>query len=168
MALIESFGTDGDPGSYEDIDVTDAIMHVGHNIAFTQTVLWSRILDRLHGPNPPRLIAVDPRQTDTAKEAHIHLAPRVGTNVALLNGLLHQLIAHDWINHEFIGLHTVGFDELARTVSTYSAEYVERITGVPGRQLEQAAELIGTTPKLVRLFCKASINRCRGPRQRFR
>jgi len=149
MALIESFGTDGDPGSYEDIDVTDAIMHVGHNIAFTQTVLWSRILDRLHGPNPPRLIVIDPRRTDTAKQAAIHLAPRVGTNVALLNGLLNQLIAHDWIDHTFVDRHTVGFDDLQQTVSKYSPEWAERLTGVPRQRIEEAAELIGTTRTLV-------------------
>src|SRR4029078_430010 len=67
LALIESFGTDGNPGSYEDLDITDAIVNIGHNTAFSQTVLWARILDRLHGPNPPRLVVIDPRKTDTAK-----------------------------------------------------------------------------------------------------
>src|SRR2546421_580922 len=81
MALIESFGADGDPGSYRDFDLTDAIFHVGHNIAETQTVLWSRILDRRRGPKPPKLIVVDPRRTATAREADLHLAPRLGTNV---------------------------------------------------------------------------------------
>src|SRR3954471_9074905 len=55
MALIESFGADGDPGSYEDFDVCDTLFLVGHNMAATQTVLWSRVLDRRKGPNPPRL-----------------------------------------------------------------------------------------------------------------
>src|SRR3982751_1044360 len=53
-ALIESFGTDGAPGSYADFDVTDAVFMVGHNMPSTQTVLWSRVLDRLEGPNPPK------------------------------------------------------------------------------------------------------------------
>src|SRR4051812_47408767 len=84
-ALIESFGTDGQPGSYSDFDVTDAIFMIGHDMAFTQTVLWSRILDRRRGPKPPVLIVVDPRETECAKEADIHLALRVGTNLALMN-----------------------------------------------------------------------------------
>jgi len=149
MALIESFGTDGDPGSYEDFDVTDAILHVGHNIAFTQTVLWSRILDRLNGANRPKLIVIDPRKTATAKEADVYLAPSVGTNVALLNGISKQLIDRSWLDHAFIEQHTVGFQDLERTVAKYTAEKVERITGVPKRNLEHAAELIGTTPTLV-------------------
>ena len=53
-ALKETFGADGQPGSYADIDTTEAILHVGHNIASQQTVLWSRILDRRLGPNPPQ------------------------------------------------------------------------------------------------------------------
>ncbi|MCW8088193.1 molybdopterin oxidoreductase family protein [Sabulicella glaciei] len=91
-ALKESFGSDGQPGSYHDIDTTDCILHFGHNIAATDTVLWMRILHRRRGPNPPKLVVVDPRRTATAAEADVWLAPHVGTNVALLNGLIHLLI----------------------------------------------------------------------------
>lgn len=59
-ALVESFGSDGDPGSYTDIDSCDTLFIVGHNVAETQTVLWMRILDRLHGPDRPKLVVVDP------------------------------------------------------------------------------------------------------------
>ncbi len=59
-SMRESFGSDGQPGSYTDIDVTDCILMVGHNMASTQTVLWARILDRLDGPAPPKLSVVDP------------------------------------------------------------------------------------------------------------
>ena len=68
-ALKESFGCDGQPGSYFDIDETDCILHVGHNISSTDTVLWMRVLDRRRGPNPPSLIVIDPRETATAKLA---------------------------------------------------------------------------------------------------
>src|SRR4029078_9337028 len=75
VSLIESFGTDGAPGSYTDFDLTDALFMVGHNMASTQTVLWARILDRLAGPNPPKLVVVDPRPTQAARRAGGHLAP---------------------------------------------------------------------------------------------
>src|SRR5690349_20707859 len=68
-ALKVSFGSDGQPGSYKDIDTTDAIFLVGHNIASQQTVLWMRILDRLAGANPPKLVVMDPRKTATAEKA---------------------------------------------------------------------------------------------------
>jgi ferredoxin-nitrate reductase len=85
-ALKASFGTDGQPGSYTDVDHCDALAIYGHNVAEVQTVLWMRMLDRLRGPDPPRLICVDPRRTPVAEEADVHLAPKNGTNVALMNG----------------------------------------------------------------------------------
>lgn len=66
-AMRESFGSDGQPGSYRDIDFTDCILMVGHNMAATQTVLWSRILDRLAGPDPPKLIVIDPRLSNSGE-----------------------------------------------------------------------------------------------------
>jgi ferredoxin-nitrate reductase len=148
-ALEETFGTDGQPGSYGDVDVTDAIFQVGHNTASQQTVLWMRILDRRAGPNPPKLIVVDPRATVTAKEADVHLAPRVGTNVALLNGLLHCLIRDGHYDRAWLDAHTVGFDDLLAKTSQYPPARLEQLTGVPARQIEAAAEILGTTPTLV-------------------
>ena len=62
-SLKESFGTDGQPGSYADLDHCDALFSFGHNVAATQTVLWARMLDRLDGADPPRHVTVDPRRT---------------------------------------------------------------------------------------------------------
>lgn len=148
-ALIESFGTDGDPGSYTDFDVTDAILLVGHNMASTQTVLWSRLLDRLDSPARPRLVVIDPRVTPTAERADVHLAPRLGTNVPVLNGLLNLLIEHDHVDHEFIAAHTVGFDTLRRTVAHWPPERVEAVADVPRDLLRAAARLLGEAPTLV-------------------
>ena len=67
-ALKESFGCDGQPGSYTDVDHADVIALFGHNVAETQTVLWTRMLDRLAGPNPPAIVCVDPRPTPVAPE----------------------------------------------------------------------------------------------------
>jgi anaerobic selenocysteine-containing dehydrogenase len=124
-------------------------MHVGHNISSTDTVLWMRVLDRRRGPNPPKLIVIDPRATATAKEADIHLAPKVGTNVALLNGILHLLIGNGWIDSIFIENYTVGFDHLASVVAEYPPERAATITGVPAEQIEAAARLVAEAKSLV-------------------
>ena len=113
-ALKESFGCDGQPGSYTDVDHADVIALYGHNVAETQTVLWSRILDRLAGPRPPAILCVDPRPTPVARAPTVHLAPRPGTNVALMNGLLHELLANDWFDPAYVAAHTVGFEDLQR------------------------------------------------------
>lgn len=148
-ALKESFGADGQPGSYRDLDTTEAILHVGHNIAATQTVLWTRILDRLAGPRPPQLVVIDPRRTATARHATVHLAPRVGSNVAVLNGLQHLLIANGRINPEFIAAHTLGFDEVKETVAQWTPERVQEVSGVPAADLRAAATIIGNCNSLV-------------------
>jgi ferredoxin-nitrate reductase len=149
QALKETFGTDGQPASYTDIDHADTIFHCGHNVAATQTVLWMRILDRRRGPDPPRLVVVDPRPTPVAQEADLHLAIRPGTNLALLNGLLREVIDHGWIDRAFIDAHTTGFDQLAETVHRYDPERVADICGVPADQVREAARILGTGERLL-------------------
>jgi ferredoxin-nitrate reductase len=148
-ALKVSFGSDGQPGSYTDLDTTETILHCGHNIASQQTVLWMRILDRLAGPNPPKIIAIDPRDTFTAQKATIHLAPRVGTNLAVMNGLLNLIIQNGGINQQYIDAHTTGFEELKKIVSKYTPEKVEEISGIPAAQLQEAGHILTTTKTLV-------------------
>jgi ferredoxin-nitrate reductase len=148
-ALKVSFGSDGQPGSYTDLDTTDTILHCGHNIASQQTVLWMRILDRLEGPHPPKIIDIDPRDTFTAQKATIHLSPKVGTNLAVMNGLLNLIIRNGAINKEYIDAHTVGYEELKEVVSKYSPEKVEKISGVPAEKLIAAGALLSKTKTLV-------------------
>ncbi|MFG1933982.1 molybdopterin oxidoreductase family protein [Mycobacterium sp. NPDC048908] len=148
-ALKESFGSDGQPGSYTDVDHADVIALYGHNVAETQTVLWMRILDRLAGPNPPALVCVDPRQTPVARHAAVHLAPLPGTNVALMNGLLHEIIRNNWVDHDYIAAHAVGFDELAKRVEEFPADRAAEICKVPAADIREAARLIGTSTALM-------------------
>jgi anaerobic selenocysteine-containing dehydrogenase len=149
FALKETFGTDGDPGSLTDFDECDTIFTVGHNVAETHTVLWMRILDRLHGPDPPRLVVVDPRLTNVARVADVHLPIRNGTNLALLNGIQHELIANGWIDRAFVEAHTVGFEQLERTVSEYAPERVAEICQVPADDIREAARILGEGERLV-------------------
>lgn len=148
-ALKASFASDGQPGSYTDIDHADTIALYGHNIAETQSVTWMRILDRLAGPNPPAIVCVDPRSTAVARRATVHLAPMPGTNVALMNGLLHQIIANGWVDREYIDSYTVGFDDLCRVVADYPPEHVSAVCGVPVEDIRHAARLLGTAERLM-------------------
>ncbi len=148
-ALKETFGCDGQPGSYTDIDHADVIALFGHNMAETQSVLWMRILDRLAGEDPPALICVDPRMTPVARAATVHLAPRLGTNVALMNGLLHEVIAHDWVDHDYIEAHSVGYAELEERVKDYPPEVVARICDVPEAKIREAARVLGGAQRLL-------------------
>jgi ferredoxin-nitrate reductase len=148
-ALKETFSSDGQPASYVDVENCDTLFLVGHNVAETETVLWMRILDRLEGPHPPKLVVVDPRSTVPATHADVHLALRNGTNLALLNALLHELIENDWIDRPWIDEHTVGFDELKSVVTDYPPERAAEICGVTAEDIRAAARLLGESEALL-------------------
>ena len=136
-------------GSYTDIDTTECIMLVGHNMAATQTVLWSRILDRLAGPKPPQIICIDPRVTPVAEAATVHLQPNIGTNVAILNGIQRYLIEHAYIDSEFVNKHTVGVDELWEIVKKYTPEYVCEVSNLDLNLFIKACEILGKCKSLL-------------------
>jgi anaerobic selenocysteine-containing dehydrogenase len=148
-ALKETFGTDGDPGSLADLDLCDTLFLVGHNMAETHTVSWARVLDRLAGSAPPRLVVVDPRPTKVAAAADVHLAIRPGTNLALLNGIVRELITNRWVDEPFVQAHTVGYERLAAVVESYPPERVGEICGVAPGDVRAAARIIGESRRLV-------------------
>ncbi|HEY3864538.1 MAG TPA: molybdopterin-dependent oxidoreductase [Solirubrobacteraceae bacterium] len=148
-SLKQTFGCDGQPASYTDVDHCDTLLLVGHNVAETQAVLWMRMLDRLADPDPPRLIVVDPRCTAPAAAADVHLQVKPGRNVPLLNGILRELIVNDRIDREWIERHTVGFQELQKAVMTYELEHASDLSGVPAREIEAAARIIGEADALL-------------------
>lgn len=148
-ALKQTFGTDGQPGSYADVDHADVICLYGHNVAETQAVLWMRMLDRLEGPNPPKLIVVDPRPTPSAQRADVHLQVKNGTNMALMNGLLHEIIANDWVDRDYVDTHTMGFEGLKATIQEYPPEKVAEICRVAASEIREAARTIGESERLL-------------------
>lgn len=148
-ALKESFACDGQPGSYTDIDQADVIALYGHNMAETQTVLWTRILDRLAGPNPPKIICVDPRETPVARAATVHLAPKPGTNVMLMNALLHEIVGNGWVDTDYIEHHTVGFEELKEQLADYPPERAADVCDVPVDTIRDAAFILGHAERLL-------------------
>jgi anaerobic selenocysteine-containing dehydrogenase len=148
-AMKESFGSDGQPGSYDDIDECDAIFLYGHNMAETQTVLWMRVLDRLAGPDRPLVVCVDPRETEVARHADVHLAVHPGTNLALMNGLIRELLVNGWIDEDYIAQHTIGFEELRQTVDPWTPEAVAKECGVDAEDVRRAARIFGTSERVL-------------------
>lgn len=148
-ALKESFGSDGQPGTYEDIDDCDAMFLFGHNMAETQTVLWSRVLDRIEGPDRPLLVCVDPRETEVARHADVHLAIRPGTNLALMHGLVREVLEHGWIDDSFIAEHTIRLEDVRAAVEPWTPEAVAETCGVPAADVRRAAEIFGTSDRVL-------------------
>lgn len=149
QSLKETFGADGQPSGYADVDLCDALFLVGHNVAATQTVLWSRMLDRLEGADRPVLVVVDPRRTPAAERADVHLAVRPGTNVALLNAIVHELMAHGWVKEDDVRALSVGYDDLESLVEQYTPERAASICDVDAADVRRAAEIIGGSERLL-------------------
>lgn len=148
-AFGESFGSDGQPGSYTDVDHCDAIFLFGHNVAETQSVLWARMLDRLDGPNPPRLVCVDPRRTKVAERATVHLPILNGTNLALMNSLVHELIHGGYVDKEYVEAHTAGFGALSAVTADATPEWAAEVCGVDPDDIRRAAEIFGTSERVL-------------------
>jgi anaerobic selenocysteine-containing dehydrogenase len=148
-ALKASFGTDGQPASYADVDHCDALALWGHNVAETQAVLWMRMLDRRRGPDPPKLIVADPRETPVTREADLHIALRNGTNLALMNGIQRELIANGRIDEDFIRRSTTGFEALRQAVEPYTPERVAETCAIPAEQVREAAGIVGAAERLL-------------------
>jgi formate dehydrogenase major subunit/formate dehydrogenase alpha subunit len=89
-----------------------------------------------------KLIVADPRRIDIATYADIHLRHTPGTDLALLNGLMHIIIREGWQDQKFVDERTEGFEALKDVVAKYTPEVVAEITGVPAEQLEQAARMM--------------------------
>jgi len=90
-----------------------------------------------------KLIVVDPRRSETAKRAHIHLRPRPGEDPTLLAGLLHIIIAEELYDGEFVEQNVEGFAALAEAVTAFTPEYVAKRADVPAEQLIDAARVFG-------------------------
>jgi ferredoxin-nitrate reductase len=147
--LMSNFGVDGPVASYVDVDQAELLCLYGHNVAEVQTVLWERMLAAKRN-NGGRIMVVDPRKSPTVRQgADLHLQIRIGTNVALMNGLIHQLFANNWVDRDFVARYTVGADELEAVAREYPPDRVSEICGIPRSQLEEAAEWIGTTDRMV-------------------
>jgi assimilatory nitrate reductase catalytic subunit len=134
-----SFGSDGPPGAYEDLERSDVIFLIGANIADNHPILWQR----LEANRDKTLIVADPRVTKTAMLADLHLPVRPRSDLALVNGIIYILIESDLIDHAYIDEHTSGFDDLYESIREYSPDKVSEITGLPVEVLYRTASLYG-------------------------
>ena len=134
-----SFGSDGPPGAYEDIDRADVILLVGANVADNHPLLAPRVL----GNTGATVIVVDPRVTKTAMVADLHLAVRPRGDIALFNGMLKVIIDEGLVDRDYVDAHTEGFAELAAHVGALDLDEVAAECGVPAHRIVEAAVAFG-------------------------
>ena len=139
VAHKEAFGFDAPPYTYADFEQSDVIVLVGSNLCVAHPIMWERIC---RNPHRPEIIVVDPRKTETAMAATHHVALRPKSDLTLLYGVAARLIERDWIDHDFVGRSTSGFDEFAAHVASFTPAVVERETGIDAEELERLARTI--------------------------
>ncbi len=139
FALLTSLGASGATGSFDDIEAADAAILIGVNPTEGHPVVGARIKQAaLHGT---KLVTIDPRRIELADYAAVHLAPRPGTNAAVLLGLAHVIERDGLVDHDFIASRTEGYETVTELLTAYSPESVQEITGVPAADLQIAAHI---------------------------
>jgi ferredoxin-nitrate reductase len=133
-----SLGADGPPNSYEDLEATDCVLMTGANVHACHPIIGGRLLARLERGGCD-LIVVDPRVTQFAQRADLHLPIRPGTDVALYNGMQHVLLRDGAVDEAYVEAHTSGFDELVETIDRYPPERTAELCEVPAADVEEAA-----------------------------
>ncbi|HEX3635154.1 MAG TPA: bifunctional nitrate reductase/sulfite reductase flavoprotein subunit alpha, partial [Paraburkholderia sp.] len=139
-----SLGADGPPGSYDDIDHADLFFVTGANMADCHPILFLRMMERVKAG--AKLIVVDPRRNTTAEKADLFLPIKPGTDLALLNGLLHLLHENGHTDTSFIAEATEGWDAMPAFLADYTPERVSEITGLAVADIREAARMIGAAP----------------------
>ncbi|QHW29894.1 sulfite reductase subunit alpha [Paenibacillus rhizovicinus] len=142
-----SLGADGPPGSYQDMDRTDLFFVIGANMADCHPILYLRMMDRVKAG--AKLIVVDPRRSATADKASLFMQITPGTDLALLNGLLHLLVKNNAIDSPFIAEFTSGWEDMPAFLEAYDPASVARATGIPEADIRLAAEWIGQAPNWI-------------------
>ena len=121
---------------------SQVIFIIGSNTTENHPVIGTKIR-RAKRYRGAKLIVADPRRIDITRYADLHLQHKPGTDLALLNGLMHIILREGWHDEAFIRERTEGFDELEAVVSKYTPELTSQITGVPVEQIEEAARMLG-------------------------
>jgi len=136
-----SLGADGPPGSYQDFDQADVFFVIGANMADCHPILFLRMLERIKAG--AKLIVVDPRRTATAEKADLFLQISPGSDLALLNGLLHLIVENGHTDAGFIAEFTEGWAMMPSFLQQFTPDKVSEITGIPAEDIRTAARWIG-------------------------
>lgn len=152
VAYLKSFGSDGPPCCYDDLELTDCAFLIGTNTAECHPIVFNRLHKHLKKNGKAKLIVVDPRKTKTAEAADLHLAIKPGSDIYLLNGIAYLLLKGRNIDSFFIDECTQGFSEYAEVVKHYPPEIVADQCGITTEDLEKAASLWAKSSRVLSLW----------------
>jgi formate dehydrogenase alpha subunit len=137
--------------SLRDIASADCFLVIGSNTAENHPIVALKVKEAVR--RGAKLIVADPRRTELADWAHVWLRHRPGTDLALVNGLLHVVVKENLVDEEFVASRTEGFEEVRQAVEDYPPAKVAEITGVPAEDIVRAARLYAAGPRSAILYC---------------
>ena len=138
--LAATFGSGAMTNSINEFEDAEVILVTGSDTTSQHPLIGSRIIQAVND-RKAKLILVDPRAIELTKYAVIHAQPKIGTDVAWINGLINVIIAEGLYDKKFIAERTEGFEELKKFVKEYPPEYVSKITSIPRDNLVEIARL---------------------------
>ncbi|RME69346.1 MAG: formate dehydrogenase subunit alpha, partial [Nitrospirae bacterium] len=141
--LATVFGSGAMTNSIEEIENNDVLFVIGSNTKENHPIVALRMIKAVR--KGAKLIVADPRRVPLVRFAHLWLQHKPGTDVALLNGMMHVILKEELYDKDFIVMMTEGFDEeFKKNLEEYTPEVAEKITGVPREKIIQAARLYAT------------------------
>jgi formate dehydrogenase major subunit len=141
--LAAAFGSGAMTNSFVELESAKCILVIGSNTTVAHPVASMRLMRAIS--NGAKLIVADPRKTQIAHLAHLHVQHNLGTDVALINGMMHVIYKNGWHNQEFVEERTEKIDDLLQVIEDYPPEKVAQITGVPAETVRQMAEWYATS-----------------------
>jgi len=148
MGFVSTIGADAPPACYDDVEEADLLFIAGNNMAVSVPAIFARVC-AAKKENGTKVIVVDPRRTETAAIADIHLQILPGTDVALNNALAHVLFEEGYVDEEAVGEYASGLSDLKDLLKEYTPFRAFEITGCPEDQIREAARLIGSSKAML-------------------
>lgn len=150
--LAMAFGSGAMSNSIDDLAQAQVLFVTGSNTTETHPVIGLEIKKAVKD-NGAKLIVADPRRIRLADFADLWLAQQPGTDVALINGLMHIILTEGLADKKFIAARTEGFEELEKILPRYTPEAVGKITGVPAEDIKKAARLFAQAERASIVYC---------------
>lgn len=139
VAYKQSFGFDAPPFTYADFEESDALIFIGANPCIAHPIMWQRVM---RNRRSPEIVVIDPRRTETAMAATLHVPLRPKSDLVLLYGLANLLIARGAVKREFVAAHTTRFGEFEAFVAEFTLERTVAETGIAAETIERLVTIV--------------------------
>lgn len=149
--LATALGSGAATNSIEEFEQADCIFIIGSNTTVSHPLIATRLFRAKK--NGAKIIVADPRKIHITEIADIHVQQKMGTDVALLNGIMHVILENNWHDQPYIDEQTENFDACRKVIENFTPEQAQDICGVPADKIREIAELYATSEKSSIIYC---------------